>query len=78
MHHDTLINEPRLHPYTCAKCGHIVPDIGEIRTAGGVWSSIFDFSNKRFTYVSCAKCGYTEFYRKHLAKGTRILDFLFS
>lgn len=78
MSEDTLSNIPKKPLYKCAKCEHNVPDIGEIRTAGGMWSSLFDFSNKRFTYVSCAKCGHTEFYRKHLAQSSRILDFLFS
>ena len=47
--------------WTCPKCGNRRYEVGEIRTAGGFWSKIFDMQNRRFSSVSCSRCHYTEF-----------------
>jgi predicted nucleic-acid-binding Zn-ribbon protein len=49
---------------------------GEFRASGGLLSAFFDFATERFAYVSCGKCGYTEFYNSRLGTGSRIVDFL--
>jgi predicted nucleic-acid-binding Zn-ribbon protein len=54
------------NPYTCVKCGGSAAETGQIRTSGGALSAMFDVSSERFTYVSCARCGYTEFWRGEL------------
>jgi predicted nucleic-acid-binding Zn-ribbon protein len=61
---------------TCAKCRSTEHKSGEFRASGGLLSSFFDFATERFTYVSCVRCGYTEFYNARLGTGSRILDFL--
>ncbi|MEB3244834.1 MAG: zinc ribbon domain-containing protein [Vampirovibrionales bacterium] len=48
--------------YQCAKCNHYGYTEDEIR-ATGKWSRFFDWQNKRFKAVSCAQCGYSEFYK---------------
>jgi predicted nucleic-acid-binding Zn-ribbon protein len=50
-------------PYKCTKCGHSKYEIGEIRAAGSLISSIIEIETKKFTHVTCQQCGYTEFYR---------------
>nr|WP_315483978.1 zinc ribbon domain-containing protein [uncultured Undibacterium sp.] len=60
----------------CPKCGSYGKTRGEFRAAGGFWSSFFDYSNKRFQYLSCKKCGYTEFYNSSISGAAKFIDFL--
>ena len=60
----------------CPKCSSMERKTGEFRASGGLLSAFFDFATERFTYVSCGKCGYTEFYNSRLGTGSRIVDFL--
>ncbi|HKI89291.1 MAG TPA: zinc ribbon domain-containing protein [Draconibacterium sp.] len=63
--------------YTCPKCGNRQADIDEIRTTGAGFTRYFNIQNRRFTSVSCTRCGYTEFYRGIRASGaSNVLDFL--
>ena len=62
--------------YQCCKCGSGRYDTGEIRTAGGFWSKIFDVQNRRFTAVSCSECGYTELYKGDSSMLGNIFDFV--
>lgn len=64
--------------FACAKCGHNECEVGEIRTSGGPWSAIFDFNTERFSYVACARCSYTEFYKTRLRNLSRVVDFMLS
>ena len=47
--------------WQCLKCGSKDFEIGEVRTAGGFWSSFFDLGNRRFEYCSCKQCTYSSF-----------------
>lgn len=63
--------------YSCQKCGNKKADIDQIRTTGAGFSKYFNIQNRRFTAVTCTKCGYTEFYRGQPASGaSNVLDFL--
>lgn len=62
--------------YQCPKCRNTQCDIGEIRTAGGMLSSIFDIENKAFTSVTCTRCSYTEFFKTERSGLGKIVDFL--
>lgn len=62
----------------CPKCTSPLRVTGEFRAAGGFWSSFFDVSTRRFNYVSCGRCGYTELYNQSIGTGSKILDFLAS
>lgn len=55
--------------FCCAKCGGDESDTGELLASGGVLSSMADISTRRFRTVTCARCGYTEFYRVGLLFG---------
>lgn len=62
--------------YTCPKCGNheFINDV--IQTTGGNFAKLFDVQNKKFTTISCQRCGYTELYRDVDNNGMNILDFL--
>ena len=60
--------------YVCPKCQGTEFDVGEIRASGGMLSAMFELQNKRFSYVSCKRCKYTEFYRAELSKLQQTLD----
>ena len=48
--------------YSCPKCHHNRCRLGEIRASGGFASAVFEIQTERFSYVSCARCRYTEFF----------------
>ena len=62
--------------FECLKCGSKDFETGQIRTAGGFWSSFFDIGNTRFEYYSCMKCTYTEFYKGKVTGLQKVFDFL--
>ncbi|MCF8364076.1 MAG: zinc ribbon domain-containing protein [Prolixibacteraceae bacterium] len=63
--------------YTCPKCGNKKADIDKIRTTGAGFTRYFNIQNRKFTVVSCTRCGYTEFYRgTRTSGGSNVLDFL--
>lgn len=63
--------------YTCPKCGGKYADVDEIRTTGAGFTRYFNIQNRKFTAVSCRKCGYTEFYKKGASSGvSSVLDFV--
>ena len=71
--HDLPLNDTAK---ACPKCGCRDKAQGEFRAAGGFLSSFFDYSNKRFRYLSCSKCGYTEFYYSSISGAAKFFDFL--
>jgi predicted nucleic-acid-binding Zn-ribbon protein len=62
--------------YTCPKCGNKEYEIGEMWTKGSIWTSMFDFYNRRFTFVSCKKCCYTELYKVPKKKIAEVINFM--
>ncbi|MGM9649586.1 MAG: zinc ribbon domain-containing protein [Butyricicoccaceae bacterium] len=62
--------------YECPKCGCRQYTADQMQATGGNFAKIFDIQNKKFTMISCNRCGYTEFYRKANSDGWDILDFL--
>lgn len=60
----------------CPKCGSHDKEKGEFRAAGGFVSSFFDVSTRRFRYLSCKGCGYTEFYNSSISGSAKFIDFL--
>lgn len=61
--------------FKCTKCQHTQYKTGEIRTTGGTLSKIFDVQNEKFKYVSCERCGFTEFYKADTSALSNIFDF---
>lgn len=54
--------------YKCPKCSNRSFEQDSIATTGSGWSKIFDLQNRKFTTISCKKCGYTEMYKTGGAK----------
>jgi len=61
--------------YKCPKCGNSTFKTDQMRATGGGFSKIFDVQNKKFTTISCEKCGYTEFYKAETSTLGNIFDF---
>ena len=61
--------------FQCAKCQHPEFDTGEIRASGGILSSVLEVESEKFAFVSCKRCGYTEFYRGDRNFLRNIFDF---
>lgn len=63
--------------YTCVKCGGKKAEVDQIRTTGAGFTRYFNIQNRKFTVVTCSRCGYTEFYRGTKTGGaSNVLDFL--
>ncbi|WP_340113905.1 zinc ribbon domain-containing protein [Maribellus mangrovi] len=63
--------------FSCPKCSGWEYETDEIRTTGAGFTKYFNIQNRRFTTVSCKRCGYTEFYRAgRSGGGSNVLDFL--
>jgi len=63
--------------YQCPKCQNTAYETDVFRATGGGLSRFFDVQSKKFTTVSCKKCGYTELYKDVSSGAGNILDFLF-
>jgi len=65
---------PNHDEHGCPKCGATDADIGSVSMTGGGLSKMFDIQTNKFQAVSCANCGYTEFYRADRSGGSDIVD----
>lgn len=63
------------HPYSCPKCRHNRCRVGEIRASGGFMSAVFEIETEQFSYVSCARCRYTEFFACEASALGMVFDF---
>lgn len=61
--------------FSCAKCQNNQFETEEIRTTGK-YSRFFDMQNKKFTAVSCTRCGYTEIFKGDSSALGNFLDVL--
>ena len=68
-------NFMRHNKWTCLRCSGKKFEAGEIRVSGGFWSRIFDVQNKKYSAVTCDKCGYTEFYKREASTLGNVFDF---
>lgn len=62
--------------YICPKCGNKEYEADQFQATGGNLAKIFDVQNKKFTTISCKRCGYTELYKTQSSSGWNVLDFL--
>ena len=63
--------------FTCSKCGGNKAELDEIRTTGSGFTRYFNIQNRKFTVVSCSRCGFTELYKSSLASNaSNLVDFL--
>ena len=59
----------------CEKCDHRDFEVDEFRATGGAFAKIFDVQNKKFTTVSCSRCGYTEIFKTTTSTLGNVFDF---
>ncbi|MCF8362021.1 MAG: zinc ribbon domain-containing protein [Prolixibacteraceae bacterium] len=64
--------------YVCPKCGSKEYEVDRMRATGGAFAKIFDVQNKKFTTVSCVRCGYTELYKGRTSGFGNVFDFFTS
>ena len=64
------------HAFECPKCGNSHFESDQFQATGGNFAKILDIQNKKFTTITCTRCGYTELYRQDPSLGWDILDFL--
>ena len=62
--------------YCCEKCGFESYEVGELRASGGFLSTLFNYNKHRFYFLSCGRCGHTDFYKRGIGTGQKILDLL--
>lgn len=62
--------------YMCEKCGNTHYSSDQFQATGGQFAKMFDVQNKKFTTISCTRCGFTELYQEQGSDGWDILDFL--
>ena len=62
----------------CEKCHHRDYETDQFRATGGALAKIFDVQNKKFSTVSCTRCGYTEIYRGSTSTLGNVFDFFTS
>lgn len=64
--------------YKCAKCDNTQYETDMIRATGGAFAKIFDVQNKKFTVVTCTRCGYSELYKGKTSGLGNVFDFFTS
>lgn len=63
------------HPkWRCPKCTNAEFETGQFRAVGGTLSRLFDVQNRKFTTVSCTRCGFTEIYRASSSTLGKVFD----
>ncbi|MBT8070399.1 MAG: GTP-binding protein [Xanthomonadales bacterium] len=61
--------------WSCLRCSGKEYEVGEIRAAGGAWSRMFNIQYRKFSSVTCGKCGFTEFYKGDATTLGNVFDF---
>lgn len=61
--------------YTCPKCSNNNYETDTFSATGGGLSKLFDVQSKKFTTITCSKCGYTELFKEDTSTLSNIFDF---
>jgi len=62
--------------YTCPKCGNKQYEVGEMWAFSNLWTKILQIHSRRFTFVSCRNCHFTEFFKVHKKDIGEVFNFL--
>ena len=60
--------------WQCPKCANDEFEAGQFRAVGGAVSRLFDLQNRKFTTVSCTRCGFTEVYKADSSALGKVFD----
>lgn len=63
--------------WICPKCRNRGAETDQFQATGGNLAKLFDVQNKKFTTVSCTRCGFTELYRGNTDDVMNVLDLFF-
>lgn len=76
------VEEMLADKFVCPKCGQRGAQSERLAMSGTGLSRLLEIQHKRYTFVSCHNCGYTEVYNLHTLEGKdnvgTILEVLFS
>lgn len=68
--------------FVCPKCEHHGAHVERLAMSGTGLSRLLEIQSKKYAFVSCANCGYTEVYNLRVLEGQdnlgTILEVLFS
>ena len=62
--------------FKCTKCGNNQYTIGEMWVPGTFMTKFLGFQNRRFTFITCSMCYFTEFYKVPKKKIGEVLNFV--
>lgn len=65
----------RHEKWKCQKCDEREFEVGQFAATGGGITKFLNIQNKKFTTVSCVRCGHTEIYRAESSKIGNVFDF---
>ena len=73
--HDHDYDKHQVLKYACPKCGNKEYEIGEMWTFSSLWTKILELHTRRFTYLTCQNCKYTEIYKVQKKKIGEVINF---
>jgi len=62
--------------YTCPKCGNKQYELGELWAFSSFWTKLFELRTRRFTFVTCQSCKYTELYKVPKKEIGEVINFM--
>ena len=74
--HDHIKSKDPELKYTCPKCGNKEYEIGEMWAFSSFWSKMLQLHTRRFTFISCLNCRYTEFYKVPKKEIGEVINFM--
>jgi predicted nucleic-acid-binding Zn-ribbon protein len=68
--------EAQVLKYTCPKCGNKQYEVGELWAFSSFWTKIFELHTRRFTFITCQRCKYTELYKVPKKEIGEVINFM--
>jgi hypothetical protein len=75
--HDNSHNksDSQVLKYTCPKCGNKQYEVGELWTFSSFWTKLLELHTRRFTFITCENCKFTELYKVPKKEIGEVLNF---
>ena len=74
--HDDTDRIDQVLKYTCPKCGGKTYKVGEIWAFGSFWTKLLQLHTRRFTFINCENCKYTELYKVPKSELGNVINFM--
>jgi predicted nucleic-acid-binding Zn-ribbon protein len=62
--------------YSCPKCGNKQYEVGEVWAFSSFWTKLFQLHTRRFTFLTCQRCKYTELYKVPKKEIGEVINFM--